>query len=107
MYRFIDDLWPAGLRGHTVHYNGKPFDQVELITAEDVADCIIAPPMKNFKFDAKKAFENEDEDRYGQDDTPRRKRTKKEDKQMSESEDEFSESEMPKPFFSQFKRKKL
>ena len=41
LFKFTDELWPAGLRGHTVHYNGKPFDQVELVTAEDVADCII------------------------------------------------------------------
>ena len=72
-----------------------------------MADCIIAPPMKNFKFDATKAFENDEEDRHGHDDTPRRKRAAKEDKRMSESEEEFSESEIPKPFFSQFKRKKL
>ena len=107
LFKFIDELWPAGLRGHTVHYNGKPFDQVELVTAEDVADCIIAPPMKNYKFDATLAFDpNEEEDHHDRDETPKRKRSKKEDRSLSDSEGDGSEMEIPKPFFSQFKRKK-
>ena len=110
LFKLLDELWPAGLKGHQVHYNGRPFDGVNLIPAEGLADCVIAPPMKNFKFDADKAWpEESDEVQIEHYETPKPKRARKAQRiaEIEEESEEFSdEDEQPKSFASQFKNTK-
>ena len=105
VFKILEDLWPAGLRGNQVHYSQNPFDKVELVTLEDVNDVIIAPPMKNFKFDPAKAWPDEDAE-LSNDDTPKSNRRRK---NFSKDDDEEMEEEetLPVPFHLQFKKRKM
>ena len=107
IYKFIDELWPAGLKANIVHYNGKPFNSVKLIPAEELGDCVIAPPLKNFKFDPAEAWPEEGDDDFSETETPKRKPTKRKSFEDMPESDEDSEGEnIPKPFLDQFKPKK-
>ena len=73
--------------------------------AEELADCVIAPPMKNFRFEPDLAWPEEP---VMIPDEPEIiiKKPKKRVHKVEESEDESDEDEIPKPFASQFKMKK-
>ena len=109
VFKFLDELWPAGLRGNQVHYNGRPFDAVMLVPAEELADCVIAPPLKNFRFKPQEAWPEESaevhEERF---ESPVRKPAKRMKAEVidlgeDDEDDESDEDNIPKPFASQFK----
>ena len=106
IFKFLEELWPAGLKGHLVHYNGRPFDMVNLIPAEEIGDCVIAPYLKNFKFDPAKAWPEERESESEEEPTPKRKPKRKSYEDMSVLEEESDDDLLPKPFHSQFKPKR-
>lgn len=110
LFKILEDLWPAGLKGNQVHYNNNPFDKVNLVTLEDVNDVIIAPPMKNFKFDPAKVWpEEESEDIPKSEDTPKSNRRRRHFPNIKEEDDEEEEEEdtYPVPFHLQFKKRKM
>ena len=84
-----------------VHYAGRPFDAVHLVSAEGLADCVIAPPLKNFRFDMDKIWPEETENgSTEQSDSPKRNK-----KRFQHSQDDFdqeeseSDDELPKLWF--------
>ena len=108
LFKFTDELWPAGLRANLVHYNGKPFDTVKLISAEGLGDCVIAPALKNFKFNPAEVWPEEDEPEADiQVETPQRKPSKRKSfEDVPSFEIDSDEEGIPKPFFNQFQPKR-
>ena len=110
IFKHLEHIWPAGLKGQNVHYNGRPFDQVNMIQNEDTADCVLAPPLRNFKFDFLKCFAQPvEEDRDDHQDTPQssRKRRSRAPPSDDEEDNEYAfDQDFPRPFFDQFKRQK-
>ena len=96
IFKFIDELWPAGLKGQFVHYAGKPFDTVTLVPMEEIADCVIAPPLKNFRFNPDKVWPDDIDNAQVEpfEETP--KRSKKRRQQSDSDCDEDSADELPK-----------
>ena len=103
IFNCLDQLWPAGLKGHNVHYSNRPFDNVQLISAESLSDCVIAPPLRGFRFDPEKVWPEENtESSIEQFDTPKVNRNKR---QLSDGEleaDESDEDTMPKDSYKIF-----
>ena len=98
IYRFLEDLWPAGLRGNMVHYNNRPFESVSLISAESLADCVIAPPLKNFRFDVDKVWPEDDNDdgSIEQSDSPKRSKKRHQHSDGGFDDDSDSDEDIPK-----------
>lgn len=82
-----------------VHYNQKPFDTVTLISAEGLSDCVIAPPLRNFRFDMDKIWPEEDKlnGSFEQSDSPKRskRRNKYSDGEFDQEETD-SDDDKPK-----------
>ena len=98
IFNILQELWPAGLRGNLVHYNGRPFDAVHLVSEEGLSDCVIAPALRNFRFDMEKIWPEENTNGSNeQSDSPKRnkKRYQQSDNDFDQEESE-SDDELPK-----------
>ena len=56
IFKNLESIWPAGLKGSIIHYEGQPFQKAEMVVNEGTEQVVISPPLKMYKFNPGKVW---------------------------------------------------
>ena len=56
IFKNLENVWPAGLKGTIIHYENQPFAKAEFIVNEGTEQVVVSPPLKMFKFNPDKVW---------------------------------------------------
>ena len=56
IFKTLELIWPAGLKGNVIHYEQNPFAKAEFVLNEGTDQVVISPPLKMFKFNPNKVW---------------------------------------------------
>ena len=56
IFKSLELIWPAGLKGNVIHYEQNPFAKAEFVINEGVEQVVISPAPKMFKFNPEKVW---------------------------------------------------
>ena len=56
VFKSLELIWPAGLKGNVIHYEQSPFAKAEFVVNEGVEQVVISPALKMYKFNPDKVW---------------------------------------------------
>ena len=56
VFKNLETLWPAQLKGYQIHYDQAPFAKAEFVVHEGTDTVVISPNMKMYKFNPAKVW---------------------------------------------------
>ena len=56
IFKSLELIWPAGLKGNIIHYEQNPFAKADFVINEGVEQVVISPALKMYKFNPDKVW---------------------------------------------------